>query len=57
MRLAAKIADALCAAGLVLASERADVEQKLSAGTARERDWQGWVERALAGEPPEEADD
>jgi hypothetical protein len=55
--LAARIADALQAAGLIPAAKLPELREKVAAGTAREADWRAWLAPARAEEPPRSRDE
>lgn len=51
--LAATVAEDLIAAGIVPASRRKDLLEKLVRGTAKQQDWLGWIEAGLDAQSSE----
>jgi hypothetical protein len=55
-QLAARIADRLAGAGLILARDVPAVREEVAAGRATRDDWVSWLGRALESQADEDAD-
>lgn len=56
-KLAEQVKDALCEAGLITDSHRAELLEKLEAGNAASEDWSLWIDMATASESEESTDE